>query len=260
MNTISRHRVLQPRLPPGASVKIIGLGGVGQIVARYGALFLASLGQEARLVLIDGDTFEPSNASRMFFGDVDGLGGHKASVTAQQLRPSLSDSTITLTAIKEYATPDNLPRLVQDGDIILLSVDNHATRKLLNDHCARLANVCLISGGNDGAGPDGTGTMRRGTFGNVQIYLRQDGSERSSPLTHHHPEIAAPRDRLPTEVHCTDLVSTTPQVLFANLAVAGAMLNALWLHLGGDLHYGEVCFDIADALMRPVTKLATPGS
>jgi len=32
-------------------------------------------------------------------------------------------------------------------DLVLLAVDNHATRKLVSDHCARLDNVCLISGG-----------------------------------------------------------------------------------------------------------------
>ena len=42
------------------TIKIVGLGGVGSIVARYLAVFLASLEQPLRLVLIDGDTFEPS--------------------------------------------------------------------------------------------------------------------------------------------------------------------------------------------------------
>jgi hypothetical protein len=39
--------------------------------------------------------------------------------------------------------------------------------------------------------------------------------------------------------------------LFANLAVASAICNALLLYLGGALHYGEASFDIAEALMRP---------
>ena len=42
----TRQGLLSPRedlLPPGAAVKVIGLGGVGGIVVRYLAVFLASL-------------------------------------------------------------------------------------------------------------------------------------------------------------------------------------------------------------------------
>jgi len=249
-----------PRSHPGAEVarqrgvKVIGLGGVGSIVARYGALFLASLGSEARLVLIDGDAFEPTNASRMFFGDY----GNKAVVTRDELRPRFTDTGLAILAVEEYLTPANADRLVRAGDVVLLTVDNHATRKLLNDHAARLADVCLISGGNDGVGPDAAGTTRRGSYGNVQVYLRVRGRDATLPLTHRHPEIAHPADHLPTDQSCTDLVASVPQILFANLAVASAMLNTLWLYLSGALHYGEVAFDIADALMRPVDRLPTP--
>ena len=61
-------QVLTPDLPEGCSIKLIGLGGVGSIVARYLSVFLASLGRNARLILIDGDQFEQSNSSRMLFG------------------------------------------------------------------------------------------------------------------------------------------------------------------------------------------------
>jgi hypothetical protein len=244
-------------LPDDASVKLIGLGGVGSIVARYGAMFLASLGRPARLVLIDGDAFEPGNASRMFFGRC----GNKAAVVCDELLPRFADSPLALIAIEEYVTPANLDRLLHDGDIVLLAVDNHATRKLVSEHCAaRLRDVCLISGGNDGLGQDSAGQPRRGTFGNVQVYVRRDGADVTPPLTRFHPEIAQPADRLPTEKGCTELVASVPQILFANLAVASALLNTLWLHLCGALHYGELAFDIADGLMQPVElPLAAPA-
>jgi hypothetical protein len=254
MNTLPRRQILVPRLPPDAAVKIIGLGGVGQIVARFGALFLASLGGDVRLVLIDGDAFEPSNASRMIFG----AAGNKAVVTRDELLPRFAESGLSLVAIEEFLAPDNIGRLLQERDLVLLSVDNHATRKLVNDHAAGLADVCVISGGNDGVGPDRSGSVRRGTYGNVQIFLRQEGHDLSFPLTHYHPEITRPADHLPTDQSCTELIASVPQILFANLAVASAMLNALWLHLSGVLHYGEIGFDIADGLMRPVTSLTTP--
>ena len=55
---------LRPRVEHGATFKIIGLGGVGGIVARYLTTFLASLDAACRLVLIDGDEFEEKNATR----------------------------------------------------------------------------------------------------------------------------------------------------------------------------------------------------
>lgn len=248
--------LLQPEFPEHCSVKLIGLGGVGGIVARYGAMFLASLGRNARLVLIDGDAFEPSNAGRMFFGAC----GNKAAVTRDELLPRFADSSLSLIAIEEFATAENIGQLLHDGDIVLLTVDNHATRKLVNDYCAaHLKTFCLISGGNDGVGKDASGRIRRGTYGNVQAYLRRNGADGSPSLTRFHPEIREPADRLPTEQSCTELVLSVPQILFANLTVAAGILNTLWLHLCGALHYGELSFDIAEGLMQPVIKLTRDG-
>jgi len=252
----ARDRLLQPRIPPGLSVKIVGLGGVGGIVARYLAVFLAAQRAGSRLLLIDGDCFEPSNASRMLFGS----GGNKAAVLQAELLPRVRESPLTLLAIEEYLTQENLSRLVREDDIVLLAVDNHATRKLVSDFCgAQLRNVCLISGGNDGVADGPAGKFHRGTYGNVQIFLRRDGQDISPSLAQFHPEIAQPADRHPLERNCTELVTTVPQIVFTNLLVATSILGSLWLYLCDRLHYSEVAFDLADAVMRPV-PLPAPKS
>jgi hypothetical protein len=248
---ISKNQILQPHPGDHTTVKLIGLGGVGSIVARYAAVFLAALGREIRFVLIDGDAFEYSNATRMWFSSY----GNKATVLRGELLPRLAESSLSLVAIEEFVTPENVSRLIQSGDLCLLCVDNHATRKLVNDHCATLPDICLISGGNDGVGPDSGGVARRGTFGNVQIYLRRANVEVTAPLTRFHPEIEQPNDRLPSDQSCTEMAASVPQILFANLTVAAAMLNTLWLHLCGALHYGELAFDIADGVMRPLSSV-----
>jgi hypothetical protein len=184
-----------------------------------------------------------------------GAYGNKASVIRQELLPRFEDSSLSLVTVEEFVTPENIGRLILEGDVVLLAVDNHATRKLVNDHCATLGTVTLFSGGNDGVGADSSGTVRRGTFGNVQIYARQNGHDATFPLTRYHPEIESPEDRLPTDINCTELVATVPQILFANLAVASAILNAMWLYLCNALHYGELAFDLADGVMNPVTPL-----
>ncbi|MFQ5506608.1 MAG: hypothetical protein ACE5F1_17700, partial [Planctomycetota bacterium] len=147
---------------------------------------------------------------------------------------------------------DNILRLIQEDDIVILAVDNHATRRLVDRHCAGLRSVCLISGGNDGVGEDSTGRRTRGTFGNVQVYIRRDGEDRSPSLSRYHREVEHPPDRLPTEVSCTEMLARVPQLLFTNLMSAAAILNAFYLYLCGDaLHYSELCFDIADGVMNP---------
>ena len=97
--------------------------------------------------------------------------------------------------------------------------------------------------------------MLRGTCGNVQVFLRREGESRTPELDRFHPEIREPADSLPTELHCTELLQSVPQILFANLTTAACILNAVWLFLCGALHYGEICFDIERGRMAPV-----PGS
>src|SRR5262249_60475714 len=87
----------------------------------------------------------------------------------------------------------NVGQLIRNGDHVLLCVDNHPTRKLVSDHCGTLANVALFSGGNEGVEPP----RERGTYGNVQVYLRKGGRDLTVPLTRFHPEIANPKARCP---------------------------------------------------------------
>ena len=121
-------------------------------------LYLSGLGAEVRVVFIDGDDFEPRNAERMAFSQC----GNKASVVRDDLEPLVGEAPITLVAVEQFVTPDNISQLLREGDVVMLCVDNHATRKLVAEHCARrLEDVCLISGGNDGVGTRSCRWMRR---------------------------------------------------------------------------------------------------
>jgi hypothetical protein len=249
LNATGPPAALQPHPEDLGAVKLIGLGGTGGIVARYLLMYLAALGAPVRVVCLDGDEFEPKNSERMFFTEY----GNKARVVVEEMGAVLEDSEVTLSAVEEYVTEENLDRLIHEGDVVLLAVDNHATRKLVAQHCAStLDDVCLISGGNDGVGPDSLGRHLRGTYGNVQVHIRRKGRDVTPSLFAYHPEIANPADKLPTDVSCTDAIASVPQILFANLAAASTMLNAFLLHVCRDVQHAEVCFDIREATMRPM--------
>ncbi|MHC5073041.1 MAG: ThiF family adenylyltransferase, partial [Planctomycetota bacterium] len=214
-----------------------------------------------RLVMLDGDSFEDSNAARQLFA----YAGNKAQVLREELLDRFAGSKLTIDAIEEYVTPDNVEQLIREGDIVLAALDNHKSRLLLNERCRHLQDVTFISGGNDGVGTEegvgGGDGPQRGTLGSIQVYLRRSGADITPPLTHYHPEIAKPADRRPDEIDCIEALQSQPQLLFTNMMTATCILNTLMLHVCGDaLHYSELSFDVADGLMRPVVAISRSSS
>ncbi len=236
------------QLPAQSRIKVIGLGGVGCIVLTYLAMFLKSLDRAFRLVLVDGDQFEPGNVARMAFT----AAGNKAEVKAAETLALLGPCRVAVVPVPEYVTAENLPRVIRPGDHVLLCVDNHPTRKLVSDHCRALSEVALFSGGNDAVEPP----EQRGTYGNVQVFIRQGGEDRTACLTQFHPEIAKAQGSLPGEADCAQMAVSSPQILFTNLAVASAMLNAFFAYTCGRLGYQEVQFDILEARSVPQFPIA----
>ena len=79
MNTAAAQELVCG-LADDSRLKVIGLGGIGVIVLQYLTVFLKGLARPARLVLIDGDRFEPADEARMVFPKV----GNKAEVKAAE--------------------------------------------------------------------------------------------------------------------------------------------------------------------------------
>ena len=233
-------------MPGKIDVKLIGVGGIGCALAPFLARYLQTerqvTGEEVRITLVDGDDFETRNAARQSFETL----GNKAKVKATELARSFPD--LSFRAIPEFVTPANLSRVIKPGDLVLLAVDNHATRRVVSRRCEELSDVVLISGGNDF------------TDGNVQVYVRQGGRDITLPLTRFHPEIADPKDKSPAEMSCEELAAdTAPQLLFMNLSVASAMLNAFYAWRSGRLLYGEVYLDIVEGRAHPVARAPRGG-
>src|SRR5665647_2878099 len=218
-------------------IKAIGIGGIGCALLPFLCRYLQYSGEKARVTLIDGDRFERGNATRQ---DFSGL-GNKAEVKAGELAREYE--AVAFRSRPEYVTEDNVARLIGEGEVVFLMVDNHASRHLVSRHVSSLADLSLISGGNDYED------------GNVQVYIRQGGLDLTPSLARYHPEIATPQDRNPAALSCEELmVAGAPQLLFANLMVASLMLNAFYALREGRLNYSEVYLDILQNASRAVSR------
>lgn len=238
-------------------VVVVGLGGVGTHLVFPLVRFLFYLGIELEVLLVDGDDFHANNFARQQFSD-DGLGKNKADCIHDELASTYAgDLRLCFDHEEEYLTPDNITDMIAERDVVFLCVDNHATRRLVSDHMEGLRDIVLISGGNEGADDPSEGTC-----GNVQVYVKEDGLPRCNPMTMFHPEIAEPADKNPADLSCDEAaVSGTPQILFANLAVASAMANAFFsLASVGSPPFEELYLDIASGKGRPTSrKVITTG-
>jgi molybdopterin/thiamine biosynthesis adenylyltransferase len=188
-------------------------------------------GEKPKLTLIDGDAYVGKNAVRQIFSDV----GNKAE---EQQKLTLRDfPDLEVVAYPEYITDENAFVLINNGDIVLTGVDNHATRKLVSRRCEELRNSVLISGGNELYD------------GNVQVHVRVDGKNLTPPITYLHPEIQDPEDRNPVEMSCEELAALgSTQLLVTNLEAAVKMLVAFRMvtefQAGrGSLTFSDIYFD-----------------
>ncbi|NJD28639.1 MAG: ThiF family adenylyltransferase [Chloroflexi bacterium] len=218
-------------------VVLIGCGGIGSQLAGPLVRYLAHRpAPRPLLVLVDGDAFEVSNLNRQACA-VGDLGTNKAEALARVAR----EYGIACQAIGERVDESNVQQIVREGDIVLLAVDNHRTRALVDRHVASLDNATLISGGNDE------------TDGNVQLVRRRDGWSIDGHLSEIHPEIGEAADEEEQrEPGCQVLAAERPQLLVTNLMVASAMLNALWQVVeSGSVPYSEVFLDVIQNIARP---------
>jgi molybdopterin/thiamine biosynthesis adenylyltransferase len=221
------------------NIVVIGLGGIGGALAPVLARYLDTrAGPRSRLTLVDGDVYRPHNRARQGFRSL----GNKARVTAETLAREFE--SVSIRTVEDYVSEHNVAAIVPSASIVLLAVDNHATRRVLSIYCESLSDVVLLSGGNEL------------TDGNVQVFVRANGRNETAPLTAFHVEIAQPQDRSPDDQGCGVLVDQgEPQLLFTNLAVASALLNAFYtVVVLGEPAYDEVYLDIRRARMVPVTR------
>jgi len=222
-------------------VVVIGLGGIGSLLVEPLARYLNAVNTRKELFLVDGDAYSSSNADRQRMNEGD-AGQNKAEVQACLLRSHFPNLSIQAKPV--FVGPRNAGEILAEEDVVFLCVDNHATRKLVSDQARRLHDVLLISAGNDY------------TDGNVQVYWKEHGRQRTAPLDKYHEEIRYPRDQNPAELSCEELarLPSGGQIIFANLTAAALALNAFYASTLTHPSYGEVYFDIRTNKVQPTER------
>jgi molybdopterin/thiamine biosynthesis adenylyltransferase len=211
----------------GFNIKMIGMGGVGTIVANSVSRYLNfSKNGNHKITLVDGDSYEPKNAERQLFQTY----GNKAETKCNELATQFDN--ILYDSIPVFVNSFNSSRVIQDGDVVFMAVDNHKSRKIVSDRCKEIDNVILISGGNEFED------------GNVQIYIKKEGRELTPAIDKYHPEIRNPMNNSPEDLSCEELQQSAPQLFFMNMMIATYMCAAFYNTTEKDKYHSDVYVDL----------------
>jgi molybdopterin/thiamine biosynthesis adenylyltransferase len=230
---------------------LVGAGGTGSILypslLRYLGATHRHRDESAILAVVDGDTLADSNLDRQLYpGTAVGANKAEALVGLHPVPPNLE-----VIAVAEYLGEDNITRLIQKSDTVLIAVDNYAVRALINDHVKNLDNATVINGGNEDSD------------GSIQVFVRESGKNVTPPLDHCHPEIAYAETDDRRKLSCQQIADLPGggQTLVANMMSATLMLNTLRLIHDGDDYRAkhEAFFDLNTMKMRPADNRGIEG-
>lgn len=222
-------------------IKVIGAGGIGGHLIEPLSRYLTYCDEPVEITVIDGDKFEDRNRERQRFTECENKADHTVGLMKEEF------PRVHFRSNPEFITDSNVITSIRENDVVLLCVDNHATRKLVSERCSELDNVTLISGGNDE------------TDGDVLVYVRKNGKDVTPPLTSL-PEIAGVTDNSKNPGDLTDEeregcereAQTKPQILFMNLDIASLMLSCYYAHEQGKLKAHRIFTDILTQARRAV--------
>lgn len=231
---------------------LIGAGGTGSILfpqlLPYLTTYHAARNEPFQLAIIDGDSVASTNLSRQLFaGRFVDENKAEALLAMHQPDPDL------VVAVPHYIGAKNVEELIQDGDTLLIAVDNFPVRSFIEKRGATLDNIAVINGGNEELD------------GSCQLWVRQKGKNVTPPLSHCHPEIhSAGPDR--AALSCQQIADLPGggQTIVANSMSATSMLNMLRIlheweaNPKQDPHH-EMHFDLSTLKMRPADNRGITG-
>jgi molybdopterin/thiamine biosynthesis adenylyltransferase len=229
------------------NICVIGLGGIGSHLVDTLSRFLASVKTNSRVnfILCDGDDYSESNLSRQNF-EAELVGENKAK-SQRLVLESYYGKLIKYISEERYFNLENSEEVIPENTVVFSGVDNHATRKLIQERCALMKNVILISGGNDL------------TDGNVQYFEMLEGVQMGRRIDDeaYHPEIFTPKDKSPDDMSCEELeaLGSEPQIVFTNERAASIMNCTFFARLEEKIDYQENHFDILTGNSKSYKRL-----
>ncbi len=119
-------------------VAVIGLGGLGGYVTE--ALARMGVGE---LVLVDGDVFVDHNLNRQLLSSNAVLGKPKPQVAKERIAEV--NPAVEVITYGEYATPDNLPTILEDCQVVVDALDNLPARLVLQE-AAQSLGIPMVHG------------------------------------------------------------------------------------------------------------------
>lgn len=192
---------------------IVGAGGTGTHLLPALLTYLRNhhAGDDYQVVIADGDFFEEKNLDRQLFPEgLAAVNKAEAMLLAHPGHPMI--------AVSRYIGKADVEAMIQDGDVVLICVDNFSVRSLIADHARTLDNVVVVNGGNEL------------NDGSVQLWVREEGENKTPPITYGHPEIRflAEDDRAAMDCMAVAKLPGGEQTLLANMKAATFMLEALY--------------------------------
>lgn len=221
-------------------VFLVGAGGTGShLIGPLVQLLRYHPEGTNEITIIDGDSYEDSNATRQVF-DEDALGENKARATGKRLGLD-SIRTIAQFVDKEKFS-DILAATISKDDsfLVITAVDNHATRNaIIQSVDEGYDNFVLISPGN------------AYDQGQVVLYVKEDGEAKTVHPFQKYADIAEPEDAIPGDGGCSQVVASTPQLITANMGAAWGTLVTISNILDDKGWFEELHFNCRKGKMVP---------
>lgn len=227
---------------------LIGAGGTGSHFIGPSLAYLNSWhmnqGGEWLYTIVDGDNYEEKNQARQMF-DPRFVGLNKADALAS------SYSQYPVQSLPRFIGEEDLQDIMEDGSVVFIGVDNFSLRALVEHRAYQLRNVIVINAGNE---------MHTGS---VQLWVRENGENKTPPLSYLHPEIKYISDDDRSYMTCMQVASMPggEQLIIANMAAAQHMMTALWRFHTGTWKEGwtELQFDLEAGQVEHINLREIPN-
>lgn len=272
---------------------VIGCGGIGGYVIEELPMAIASLSLDViessrqdiseylsqagniaipsvvdRIVLVDGDIFEPRNALRQGMGAGSKLVQRQKALSNSMLMHSFLQN-VRVVGYNAYVNPENVAEIIplnpepnpdnfratdkmsiisdkRDYTVIMLGVDNLKTRYEVSKYAETFPNVLVLNGGNSK------------TSGHVTVYERHNAVDLDPKIYDVFPNIKPDADKRPDEAACTLVAPKHDQIANTNRFIADIMIALFnkWVRKGlgtGNQRRNEVTIDTENLAMMSLS-------